>query len=115
MCTNLLVNFDEVLSWWEVKQKQFSTSIEEIPLDKMKNWNVNNSKISHKSGKFFEILGLRVGEDAGREVDTGWDQPIVKENNFDGGVLGLIRSYVEGLPHYLVQTRFEPGNYGPIK
>tara|TARA_A100001011_G_scaffold235032_1_gene243111 strand:- start:355 stop:1119 length:765 start_codon:yes stop_codon:yes gene_type:complete len=115
MCTNLLVNFDEVLSWWEVKQKQFSTSIKEIPLDKMKNWNVNSSKISHTSGKFFEILGLRIGEDTGREVSTGWDQPIVKENNFDGGILGLIRSYIEGLPHYLVQTRFEPGNYGPIQ
>ena len=70
MCTNLLVNFDEVLSWWEVKQKQFSTSIKEIPLDKMKNWNVNSSKISHTSGKFFEILGLRIGEDTGREVST---------------------------------------------
>ena len=36
MCTNLLINFDEVLSWWNEKQTKFSTSIEEIPLEKMK-------------------------------------------------------------------------------
>ena len=115
MCTNLLINFDEVLSWWNEKQTKFSTSIEEIPLEKMNNWKIDDTKIAHASGKFFETLGLRVGEDAGREVGKGWDQPIVKENNFDGGVLGLIRSYIDGLPHYLVQSRFEPGNYGPIQ
>ena len=26
MCTNLLINFDEVLSWWNEKQTKFSTS-----------------------------------------------------------------------------------------
>ena len=71
MCTNLLMNFDEVLNWWGEKQKKFSTSIQEIPIEKMVNWKIDNTKISHASGKFFEILGLRVGEDAGREVGKG--------------------------------------------
>ena len=29
--------------------------------------------------------------------------------------MGLLRTYINGLPHYLVQARFEPGNYGPIQ
>ena len=115
MCTNVLSNFDEIVKWAEKNQRNFSTSIKEIPLKDMKNWKIDNSKIQHSSGKFFEILGLRVGENSDREVGDGWDQPIVKENNFDGGVLGLIRSYIYELPHYLVQARFEPGNYGPIQ
>ena len=56
MCTNLLIDFDEVLSWWNEKQTKFSTSIEEIPLEKMNNWKIDNTKIAHASGKFFEIL-----------------------------------------------------------
>ena len=115
MCTNMLSDFEEVVSWAKKNQENFSTSIKEIPLKDMNNWIINESKIQHSSGKFFEILGLRIGENEDREVGEGWDQPIVKENNFDGGVLGLIRSYIDDLPHYLVQARFEPGNYGPIQ
>ncbi len=115
MCTNLLDDFDAITSWAERAKKEFNTDLKEIPLSELKNWTVTKSSISHNSGKFFQILGLRVGSDAGREVSTGWDQPIVKEFNYDGGVLGLIRTYIDELPHYLVQTRFEPGNYGPIQ
>ncbi len=115
MCTNLIIDFDSVVSWAEKVKDEFKTEIKELPLTSLEGWKVDSDKISHNSGKFFEILGLRVGSDAGREVSSGWDQPIVKEYNYDGGVLGLLRTYIEGLPHYLVQARFEPGNYGPIQ
>ncbi len=115
MCTNLIIDFDGVVSWAEKVKDEFKTEVEELPLTSLEGWEVDSDKIYHNSGKFFEILGLRVGSDAGREVSTGWDQPIVKEYNYDGGVLGLLRTYIEGLPHYLVQARFEPGNYGPIQ
>ena len=115
MCTNLIIDFDGVVSWAEKVKDEFKTEVEELPLTSLEGWEVDSDKIYHNSGKFFEILGLRVGSDAGREVSSGWDQPIVKEYNYDGGVLGLLRTYIEGLPHYLVQARFEPGNYGPIQ
>lgn len=115
MCTNITIDFDSIVSWVQRIKEEFNTEINEIPLKQLENWKIDENKISHNSGKFFEILGLRIGSDAGREVSSGWDQPIVKEFNFDGGVLGLIRTYIEGLPHYLVQARFEPGNYGPIQ
>ena len=115
MCTNVTIDFDSIILWAKKVKDEFNTEISEIPLDKLQSWNVSKKNISHSSGKFFEILGLRVGSDAGREISGGWDQPIVKEYNFDGGVLGLIRTYIDELPHYLVQARFEPGNYGPIQ
>ena len=103
MCTNITIDFDSIVSWVQRIKEEFNTEINEIPLNQLENWKIDENKISHNSGKFFEILGLRIGSDAGREVSSGWDQPIVKEFNFDGGVLGLIRTYIEGLPHYLVR------------
>ena len=59
----------------------------------------SDENISHETGRFFEILGLRISDNSGREVSGGWDQPIVKEHNFDGGVLALLRTYIDDLPH----------------
>jgi oxidase EvaA len=115
MCTNLLNTYDEIVTWAEKIKKQFDTEIKEIPLKNLRNWNVGSNKIAHSSGKFFEVLGFRVGSNSIREVEAGWDQPIIKEHGFDGGVLCLLRTYIEELPHYLIQARFEPGNYNHIQ
>ena len=32
-----------------------------------------------------------------------------------GGLLGLIRTKIDNLPHYLVEAKFEPGNYNKIQ
>ncbi|GIR20437.1 hypothetical protein CM15mP35_06980 [bacterium] len=41
-------------------------------------------------------MGVRIGDNANREIgNKGWDQPIVKEFNFNGGLLGLIRTKIE--------------------
>ena len=115
MCTNLLNTYDEIVAWAEKIKKQFDTEIKEIPLENLRNWNVGSNKIAHSSGKFFEVLGFRIGSNSIREVEAGWDQPIIKEHGFDGGVLCLLRTYIEELPHYLIQARFEPGNYNHIQ
>lgn len=115
MCTNIAYDFTSIKLWVEKAIDEFDTKLQEVPLNELNNWTIDGNKMSHSSGKFFEILGLRISENSGREVTSGWDQPIVKEHNFDGGVLGLLRTHIDGLPHYLVQTRFEPGNYGSIQ
>jgi dTDP-4-dehydro-6-deoxy-alpha-D-glucopyranose 2,3-dehydratase len=115
MCTNVLNTYDEVVAWAEKIKKRFNTEIKEIPLGDLQNWNVDSNKIAHSSGKFFEVLGFRIGSNSLREVEAGWDQPIIKEHGFDGGVLCLLRTYIEELPHYLIQARFEPGNYNHIQ
>ena len=33
------------------------------------------------------------------------------EKNFDGGILGLLKTNINSNPHYLVNAKFEPGNY----
>ena len=73
LCTNTQNTYEEIINWADTKTKQFNTNLEEVPLDSLINWKIENDKISHDSGRFFEILGLRIGNDPSREVSTGWD------------------------------------------
>ena len=109
MCTNL-INEKVDLEEWYMKITSKKIKVESINLDQMNSWQINNETIFHDSKKFFQVKGIRVSSEE-RENQTGWDQPILQEVNFDGGLLGLIRGIKDGLPHYLVEAKFEPGNY----
>jgi len=115
MCTNLMVSMDILLNWIKDMVAKFHSEIMEISLNELKNWNIDGKRIYHDTGKFFEIIGLNITSNFDREVSTNWSQPILKESNFDGGLLGLLRTYISGLPHYLIQLKFEPGNYGSLQ
>ena len=84
--------------------------IEIIPLNECKDWTVNNDRVFHNDEEFFSLEGLRVKNTKTREVYFGWDQPILKQVGFDGGILGLLRKRFNGIPHYLVEAKAEPGN-----
>ena len=116
-CTNIVHNKEDIKQWIKERKNAFQSSVKEIPINKTKGWKYDSEgNLNHSSGKFFSIVGVRVGSNANREIGSkGWDQPIVKEFNYKGGLLGLVRTKIDDLPHYLVQTRFEPGNYGLIQ
>jgi len=113
-CTNLLFELDDIQNWIKNKKDNFKTQVNQYPINNMREWEVKkNGSIEHSSGKFYKIIGVKVGPNSDREVKkTGWEQPLIKEYNNIGGLLGLIRTKIEGLPHYLIQAKFEPGNYG---
>jgi len=116
-CTNLIIEKEEADLWIDEIKKNSETTVEEINLNESEKWNVdNNGNITHDTGKFFKIIALRTKNSKSREVgEKGWDQPIIAEVSKDGGILGLLRAYIQGLPHYLVEAKFEPGNYGFIQ
>ena len=116
-CTNIFSEINDIEEWFKKIIETSNASVEEININECDSWNVDNEgNISHNSGGFFKIIGLRTKNSTTREVgNQGWDQPIISEVNNDGGILGLVRSYIEGLPHYLVEAKFEPGNYGFIQ
>ncbi len=108
------VSLNENLKWFNnFKKKKFS--IKKKSLLKLKDWvfDIKKGMIYHKSNKFFTIEGFSI-RDVNREVSS-WDQPLVKQVGYVGGIIGLIRSNIDGIPHYLVQAKFEPGNYGLIQ
>ena len=106
---SLFNSFEEIERWYKDVINKKEMTIEEIPLHECKNWSVADDKIYHESGEFFTILGLRVKTDI-RECKGGWDQPILKQTGWDGGILGILRKRFEGVPHYLVEAKCEPGN-----
>ena len=65
----------------------------------------------HTSGSFYRVEGIRVIKSFKREVNKGWDQPMFTEPGYDGGILGLLKKDINKSPHYLINAKFEPGNY----
>jgi len=63
--------------------------------------------ISHDTGKFFSIIGVKVSGAKGREVNS-WTQPMMKQN--ECGILGIICQKKEGVMRYLLYAKYEPGN-----
>ena len=117
-------NIDYIKQWYKKQVDSSSMTVKEIPLNKCDGWVVNSDKISHKSGEFFSIRGLEVKSKT-REATNGWCQPIIeqvaKENPLegglptDGGILGIIRKRFNGVPHYLIEAKFEPGNVNLVQ
>ena len=102
--------------WFEEQKKHCQMSVETIPLKDCEGWSTSqdNGNITHKSGAFFKVEGLRISLSTEREVSTGWDQPILTQIGFDGGLLGILRKRVNGIPRYLLEAKAEPGNYGLV-
>ena len=115
--TNNQNTTQEILDWYEDLRHNLKSKVELIDIDSCNQWKTSDTKnIEHESGNFFKIMGVRVYDSSSREVGSqGWDQPIIIEKDFDGGLLGLIRSYINGTPHYLVEAKFEPGNFNLLQ
>jgi oxidase EvaA len=75
----------------------------------------NDGHIAHSSGSFYKVEGIRILKSFNREIKGGWDQPMFTEPGFDGGILGLLKKRINNTPHYLVNAKFEPGNYNFIQ
>ena len=109
---------DEIREWFIQRRESTTMSVEDIPLREAAGWTIDHDtgNIGHDSGDFFTVHGLRVRQTATREVGGGgWDQPILEQVGYDGGLLGIIRKRFDGVPHYLIEAKAEPGNYEIIQ
>ena len=104
---------NEVLTWIEGRRTATQTVIRQIPLDSLRNWDVEDSTgdVSHASGGFFSIEGIRVRTNWGNL--SGWDQPIINQPEI--GFLGFIAKKFNGILHFLVQAKIEPGNINIVQ
>jgi oxidase EvaA len=111
-------SLQDVEEWFESERQNCPMKIRDIPLNECRNWKTNSDtgEITHESGEFFKIQGIRITQSMGREVgELGWDQPILTQIGFDGGLLGIIRRRFDGIPHYLIEAKAEPGNYEKVQ
>lgn len=113
---SLFNSLDDVRTWFINKRKTAPMEIEDIPMKEVKDWYIDETtgNIYHKSRDFFIIHGLRV-KTTSREAVGGWEQPILEQVGYDGGLLGIVRKRFQGVPHYLCEAKIEPGNYGKVQ
>lgn len=97
------------LEWLENKRKSYVVNTEEIGIKNLDKWHVHpeTGNIHHESGKFFTVTGVKVSGAKGREV-LSWTQPMIKQN--ECGILGILCKKINGVMHYLLYAKYEPGN-----
>ena len=80
--------------------------VNKIPFEDLDLWSFDEEKLKHNSGKFFSIDGIEIRTNHGK-VDR-WDQPIINQPEI--GILGIIAKEYDGVFHFLLQAKIEPGN-----
>ena len=113
---NQINKLDYVIDWFNKKREESDMVVEEIGINDLDKWNVdkNSGNITHDSGGFFEVIGVKVSNTFDREVGKkGWTQPMIGKN--PGGILGILMKRINGIPHYLLQAKAEPGNIGKLQ
>ncbi|WP_316528309.1 NDP-hexose 2,3-dehydratase family protein [Kitasatospora brasiliensis] len=80
--------------------------VEQVPLGALTDWHLGEDRIGHRSGRFFTVEGLAVRTNFGSTPH--WCQPVIVQP--DIGVLGILVKRIEGVRHFLMQTKMEPGN-----
>ena len=113
---NQINKLDYVIDWFNKKREESDMIVEEVGINDLDKWNIdkNSGNITHDSGGFFEVIGVKVSNTFDREVGKkGWTQPMIGKN--PGGILGILMKRINGVPHYLLQAKAEPGNIGKLQ
>ncbi len=99
----------EVQEWFQEQRKACAMEVTEMPIKALEKWKVDpeTGNIEHDTGGFFSVVGVRVSNTVNREVVSGWTQPIIKQVV---GILGILCRNFNGVRHYLIDAKAEPGN-----
>jgi dTDP-4-dehydro-6-deoxy-alpha-D-glucopyranose 2,3-dehydratase len=113
---NQINKLDYIIEWFNKKREESDMVVEEIGINDLDKWNVDkdSGNVTHDSGGFFQVIGVKASNTFDREVGKkGWTQPMIAKN--PGGILGIIMKRINGIPHYLLQAKAEPGNIGKLQ
>jgi oxidase EvaA len=105
-------SFEDILDWIKYSNLITKVSLEPTNLLDLKDWNFHPDNISHTSGKFFSIQGIRI-EGYVNSENIFWDQPIINQPEI--GYLGIICREFNGVLHFLLQAKIEPGNVNKVQ
>ncbi len=104
---NPLMPTENFLAWMDEKKKAVKVDIEQIRFSEMDHWGfAADSNLRHSSGKFFSIEGIEIDTSWGNV--NQWSQPIINQPEI--GFLGIITKKINGILHFLMQAKIEPGN-----
>ena len=113
---NQINKLDYIIEWFNKKREESDMVVEEIGINDLDKWSVDkdSGNVTHDSGGFFQVIGVKVSNTFDREVGKkGWTQPMIAKN--PGGILGILMKRINDIPHYLLQAKAEPGNIGKLQ
>jgi oxidase EvaA len=96
----------EIVSWLNSHKVRHEVPVDRVPLGTIAGWQRTDDEISHETGRYFRVRGFDVSA-ASREV-SHWTQPLVE--HCGEGVVAVLIKHIGGVPHLLMQARFEPGH-----
>ena len=101
----------EIVNWISVRNREVQVEMNKISLENCKNWLYDNEQgcIRSENNSFFRIMGIM--ESSCGEVTC--EQPIILQNEI--GYLGIVCKKVNGMLHFLMQAKIEPGNINKIQ
>ena len=104
---------EHILKWLREKNDEVDVCVEHVKFSDLDEWTYDESKgiLRHVTGKFFSINGIRVNTNWGEAAS--WEQPIINQPEI--GYLGMIAKEFNGVLHFLMQAKIEPGNVNHVQ
>ncbi|MDH2428947.1 NDP-hexose 2,3-dehydratase family protein [Sphaerisporangium sp. TRM90804] len=104
----------DIDDWLDNKRRQpFENTL--IPLEELtepRGWLfAGTGNLEHHSGRFFSVEGMHVTANHGHVRE--WSQPILVQR--DIAILGIIAKEFDGVLHFLLQAKMEPGNVDMVQ
>ncbi|MFJ5265778.1 NDP-hexose 2,3-dehydratase family protein [Streptomyces sp. NPDC088387] len=103
--TGVHIDTGEVPAWLARHRHGCGTQVRRIDFAELDHWSfaADSGNLHHSSGKFFTIEGLHVVR-----PEAQWQQPIIVQPEI--GILGILAKEFDGVLHFLMQAKMEPGN-----
>lgn len=100
-----------LLDWIDEQNTNLEVDITRISLNDSEFWYYDNNSgsIVNQSKSFFSIFGIQQYHNASLIIE----QPIIKQDEI--GFLGLICRKIDGIYHFLMQAKIEPGNINKVQ
>lgn len=100
-----------ILSWMTKLKCKYELDVAQMPLKDVAGWHISDTAISHKTGKYFQVLAMSISIN-NREVKA-WQQPLVQP--MQEGLVAFVVKNINGTYHFLVQGKVELGNFDVLE
>lgn len=104
---------EEFPGWLARRNEAFQFRVDRIPFEQLDGWEFGETSgnLYHRSGRFFSVEGLDVTHD--EKSPHGWQQPVMVQP--EAAIIGILAKEFDGVLHFLMQAKMEPGNPGLIQ
>jgi len=102
-----------VIEWLKKQNKEVRVNVNKIAFNDLSQWEFSKTdfNLKHHTGRFFSIDAIQIKTNWGGI--SQWEQPIINQHEI--GYLGFVVKEIEGILHFLVQAKIEPGNVNYVQ